>query len=89
MLHLLKGAEHLTAHPLGGTVGPQKFRICLFQLLQLPEQQVIFKVRHFRIIQHVITVVGIFQQLYQLIDSLFRLHRCLLFVKMYWEPAPQ
>ena len=59
MGHLAEGVHSLTAHPLGGRIRQGQLRVCLLQVLQLPQKTVIFKVRHGRVIQHVVPVARI------------------------------
>ena len=89
MGNLLKLAQGFAAHPLGGRIRQGQLRMGRFQLLQLPQQTVVFKVRHFRVIQHVVPVVRFQQKCRQFGDSLFVFHsivNILLFAGMYRAP---
>ena len=89
MGHLLEFAQRLPAHPLGGRIGFRVFRVGFFQFLQLPQKMVVFKIRHPGIIQNIIPVIRFRQKGCQLLNSLFRFHSFLLFVKMYPAPRPR
>ncbi len=60
MGHLLKLAQGLASHPLGGRIGSGQLRMRIFQILQLPQEVVIFKILHLRIVQDIVVVVGFF-----------------------------
>ena len=89
MGYLLKLAQGFAAHPLGGRIGSCQFRVSGFQLFQHPQKAVIFKVRHLRIIQHIIAVVGILQKLSQFQNSLFGIHNILRSVEMFGAHPPR
>ena len=80
VLYLLELTQRLAAHPLGGRLGQRQVRVLRFQLLQLPHQAVILKIRHLRGIQDIIFRIGIVEQVSQLPDSFFRFHSSLLSV---------
>ena len=56
---LFELTQRLATHPLGGRIRTGQVRMGLFQVLQFPKQAVIFKVRHLRIIQDIVTIIGI------------------------------
>ena len=89
MGHLLKLADGFTAHTLGRRIRLNPFRVLRFQLLQFPQKPVIFKIRHLWSVQYIVLIICLFQNFRQLIDSFFRFHSLLLYVKMYREPPPQ
>ena len=89
MAHLGEGVHRLAAHPPGGRIGKNIFRVFLFQILQLPQETVVFKVRHGRIVQHVIPVARLVKKRRELFHSLFGFHNCLLREKMYRVRPPQ
>ena len=73
-----EGIHRLAPHPPGGRIRQGKFRMRLFQVLQLPQKTVVFKIRHIRVVQHIVPVSGIVKKLCQLLNSLFGFHKCLL-----------
>ena len=73
-----KCIHRLAPHPPGGRIRQGKFGMGLFQVLQLPQKTVVFKIRHIRVIQHIVPVSGIVKKLCQLLHSLFGFHKCLL-----------
>ena len=54
--HLAEGIHRLTAHPFCGRIRQGQLRIGLFQILQLPQQVVVFKVGHSGVVQHIVPV---------------------------------
>ena len=74
---LFEAADSFTTHSLGGRIRCHQLRMGRFQLLQLPQKPVIFKVRHGGMIQHIVFIIGIIQDLCQFLNSLFGIH---------WEP---
>ena len=83
MLHLPESADSLAANPLGGRIGADKLRMSFFQVFQLPQKMVIFKIGHSGVIKDVIAVIGLRQEFCQFRDSLFCFHVSLRFVKMF------
>ena len=75
---LLKLAQRLAAHALCGRFRQRQLGMLRFQLLQLPQQPVILKIRHLRGIQDIVFRICIVEKVSQLPDSLFRFHRLLL-----------
>lgn len=61
MAHLGKCRQRIPADPLGGRVGAEQGRVFILQCLQASEQTVIFSIRNFRIIQHIIAVAVVIQ----------------------------
>ena len=84
MSHLGKGIHRLTAHPPGWRIRPGILRMGFFQLLQLPQGGVVFKIQHGRVIQDIVFVVRLGQFAGQLVNSVFRIHSFLRFVKKCW-----
>ena len=82
MGHFFKLTQGFAAHPFGGRIGFCQLRVGLFQVLQLPQQVVIFKILHLGVIQHVILVIRLGQDLGQFLNSMFRVHKFLRFVNM-------
>ena len=74
MNDLFKLAEGLSAHSLCGGIGQGKLRMGFFQLFQLPQKAVIFKVGHGWVIQDIIAVARILQKRGQRFNSLFGFH---------------
>ena len=56
MLHLAEALQGLTAHPLGGRIRHNLFRMLCFQFLQAAKHLVILIIRNCRIVQHIIPV---------------------------------
>ena len=61
--HRLKPVRGPAPHPLGGRIRRDQFGVLLLQLLQLPEEPVIFGIGNLRIVQNIVTVVVIMEQL--------------------------
>ena len=89
MSHLGEGIHRLTAHPPGGRIRPGILRMGFFQLLQLPQGGVVFKIQHGRVIQDIVFVVRLGQFAGQLVNSVFRIHSFLRFVKKCWARCPR
>ena len=84
MHDFFKLAQRLSANTFGGRVGSSQLRICIFQFFQFPQKLVVFKIRELRIIQNIVSVIGLGQQGGQFLNSLFGVHNSLRFVKMCW-----
>ena len=78
MGHLPKGIHCLASYPFGGGIRQDILRIGLFQVLQLPQEPVIFKVWQGGIVQHIIPVTRLVKQRRQILYSLLWFHNCLL-----------
>ena len=87
--HLGEGIHRLTAHPPGWRIRPGILRMGFFQLLQLPQGSIVFKIQHGGIIQDVVFVVRLGQYAGQLVNSVFRIHKFLRFVKKCWARCPR
>ena len=79
--YLLKLTQCFSPHPLGGRIRRCQFGIGFFQILQFPEQTVIFKVRHRGIIQYVVLVICLREKAGQFFYSIFWIHNFLRSVK--------
>ena len=72
--HLLKLRQRLSAHPLGGRIRRDLLRMRRLQVLQPPQQMVIFIIRHGGRIQHVVEVSVLRQRAAQLLYLLAIVH---------------
>ena len=72
--HLLELRQRLSAHPLGGGIRCDLLRVLRLQLLQPPQQVVVFVVRHGGRIQHIIAVSVLRQRAAQLLYLLAIVH---------------
>ena len=89
MLDLAELAQGLSAHSLGRGIRMPQFGMGRLQLLQFPQQPVIFKVLQLGIIQNIVTMVRFQKDLRQFLYPVFRFHRTLRFVKMYRAHRPR
>ena len=72
--HLLKLRQRLSAYPLGGRIRRDLLRMRRLQVLQPPQQMVIFIIRHGGRIQHVVEVSVLRQRAAQLLYLLAIVH---------------
>ena len=84
--HLLELRQRLVAHPLGGGIRGDLLRVLRLQLLQPPQQVVVFVVRHGRRVQHIVEVSVLRQRAAQLLYLLAIVHnqaliRCSLYIR--------
>ena len=66
VLHRREPARGRGAHAVGGRVRRDQRRIVSLELLQLAHQLVVLGIRHARVVEHVVAVVGVVQPLPQL-----------------------
>ena len=79
--HLLKLAQELAAHPLGGGIRCDLLRMLLLQVLQPPQQVVVLIVRHGGRVQHIVEIpVGV-QGLPQLLHFFTIIHGVSSFIR--------
>ena len=57
MGNLFKLTQRLSADPFGRGIDSRQLRMRFFKFFQFPQQMIVLKIRHSRIIQNVITVV--------------------------------
>ena len=76
VLHLLERIQRLAAHPLGGGIRPGKLGVLGFQRPQLSGKLVVFKIRQFRRVLHIVFVGVIDQLIRQLVDFFLYAHGC-------------
>ena len=81
--NFLELTQRFTTNAFCGRVGRCQFRMRHLQVFQFPQKAVIFKIRHLRIIQHIIPIVGFLQNTSKGNNSLFRIHIILRNVKMF------
>ena len=74
MLHLLKLAQGLPAHPLGGGIGRDKLGVLLLQLLEPLHEHVKFIVGNDRRILHIVKTAVVFQLPAEPVDLLLYIH---------------
>ncbi|GLQ89964.1 hypothetical protein GCM10007898_35390 [Dyella flagellata] len=64
-----KAAVGTRANTPGRRIGSRQLRVLGLQRLQLAHEAVIFGIRDFRIVEHEIAIVGMFDPLAQILDT--------------------
>ena len=86
---LFKFTQCFATDTLGRRIRTDILGIISFQIFQFPQESVIFKIRHRRIVHNIVTVICLRQNTGQFIYSLFNFHIILRFERMYRVPDRQ